>query len=266
MSWEETAMTWSLERGLNPRPIHGWDSRIDPSVKADIRFQDRDDPEGAQIWLDVQASVIAQGMEPREEPPAPMQSVPYRLENVRPITTDWVREPADLAESGRDFSPMALADDDALDTEEIRNRVASLPDGEIRVGRMTEQDMITEDQFRQNVAEYERIRNRLTRQIYPLGYLDPPTPETVERPDFPHAPATGVESVRVIVRMNNGVEEIFEIDNPTEVQFTMNVETDYADLGDMYGRRIPTLRELRELLISIGSPRNWRRLPTRRWQ
>ena len=88
----------------------------------------------------------------------------------------------------------------------------------------------------------------------------------MERPDFPSAPITGVESVRLIIRMANGVEEIFEIDDPAEVHFRPLVDQEWVEVGEPQRRMIPGLRELRNVLVSIASPRNWRRLPTRRWR
>lgn len=200
MSSNASMMRWYPDREPDPRPIHGWDARIDPNVKANITFQETDDREAALAWLESRT---------------------------------------DLGEP----EPERLSMEEA---ERVRHRIAELPDGSINI-----------------------VGGQWTEPPEPGLYSPPINPSNfIERPDFPRGPHPGVESVRIIVRMESGIGETFEIDNPSEVQFTMNVETDYMDIGLDSGRlcRMPGLRELRELVISIGSPRNWRRLPTRRWQ
>lgn len=139
-------MRWYPDREPDPRPIHGWDPRMDPSVKADVVFQDQDDPEGAQAWLDSQLSVISRGMEPPEEPPALMRSVPFPPENVRPPTTEWVPDVSGIP-------------DDMSGDQRVRDRLASLPDGSIT------------------------IRTRESQPRYP-GVPWPMTNEIIESPDF----------------------------------------------------------------------------------
>jgi len=83
---DSSMMRWYPDREPDPRPIHGWDARLDPSVKADVTFREQDDPEGAQAWLDAQWS-LGTFREPPEETPR-MRSVPFPPENVRPPTTE----------------------------------------------------------------------------------------------------------------------------------------------------------------------------------
>jgi len=237
-------MRWYPDRTPDPRPIHGWGERLDPSVVADVTFQDTDDPEGAQAWLDAQMS------QNLRETDAVTESIEQRYRD-------------DLERLGRYEREQAR----------LQSRIQALPDGQIWVradsvgpvahhigdGRWT----IREDP-RQLSGEELAAR---TRRVYPAGcFQDPPTDQPVERPDFPSAPITGVESVRLIIRMANGVEEIFEIDDPAEVRFRPLVDQEWVEVGEPQRRMIPGLRELRNVLVSIASPRNWRRLPTRRWR
>jgi hypothetical protein len=137
----------------------------------------------------------------------------------------------------------------------MMRRLQALPNGELTVSMDPTRDPRMDDGY------YVRADDPHYRPPVPAS-----DPRTVERPDFPRGEMRGIESVRIIIRMDNGMEETYEIDRPEDVEFRMEVVTDYMDLGVVYGRRIPTLRELRRLVLSVGLPRNWRRLGTRRWR
>jgi len=210
---DSSMMRWAPDREPNPRPIYGWDPRLDPSVVADVTFQDADDPEGARAWLDSQLQIISSGSEPLPEPQR-LQSVPFPPENVRPPEGWRMTDPREDPRMRDDY--WVRADDPP---------------------------------FAQG------------------GLMPPPVnnPRIWERPNFPSDPLDDVAQIVIILRRESGLEETFEIE-PSDVQFQMDVTHDWIEIGDPQPRLIPGRRELRRVLISIGSPRNWRRLATRRWR
>jgi hypothetical protein len=235
-------MRWYPDRTPDPRPIHGWGERLDPSVVADVTFQEQDDPEGAHAWLDARLNEV----EPdpadqiRSELDRLAQSVPFPPENVRP------------PEGWRMTNPR--------EDPRMRN------DYYVRAVPMSEGQRTIYDHERTVRDSRDELADR-TRRVYPAGcFQDPPTTQPVERPDFPRGEMTGIESVTMIFRMNNGWEETYVIENPADLQFQTVVEQEWIEVGELQRRVIPGIRELRQIMISIGSPRNWRRLPSRRWQ
>jgi len=98
-------MMWGPDRPENPRPIHGWDAQLDPSVVANVTFREQDDPEGAQAWLDSHLNEVEPEQFPDFGHPVPPEellaenpagyyarSVPFPPGNVRPPTTELVPE------------------------------------------------------------------------------------------------------------------------------------------------------------------------------
>jgi hypothetical protein len=330
----ESMMRWYPDREPDPRPIYGWDTRIDPSVKADVTFRDGS-PEDAVAWLETSVG------EPPVEP-APLQSVPFPPENVRPPESVWVRDDGEVMTNGPDHEVRTWSERYGLRpvSEEIRREIAALreaypeypapavdashspemtpdqmrriqalPDGQlnvdlsqnwtdpvttsptsefrwtggndqvrpggdprmrddyyVRAEPMTEGQRTIYDHERTVRDSREELANR-TRRVYPAGcFQDPPTTESVERPDFPRGEMTGIEEVIMIFRMNNGWEETYVIENPADLELRTVVEQEWIEVGELQRRVIPGIRELRQILISIGSPRNWRRLRSRRWQ
>jgi hypothetical protein len=96
------------------------------------------------------------------------------------------------------------------------------------------------------------------------GLLDPPDPL-----DFRGGQGRNqVVDARMVLRFASGLEETYEFSSPEEIDFQAEVEQDYMDVSSFNGfrERIPGVRSLRRIVITIMSPRGWRRLPTRRWQ
>lgn len=297
MSSNASMMRWYPDREPDPRPIHGWDARIDPSLKADVPFQQTDDPEGAQAWLNARLPGTTVG----EPEPERLRSVPFPPENVRPPETVYADDLTGVGWLPEIDYPRITAEEIRANLEEaerVRHRIAELPDGSIN-GRLVDfprhRIPVTDDprvvhmgvetptayqlpDGRWHLAydgsrppEGSPVTPTVPRRDEPMRPHDAPawpSPETIERPNFPRQSHAPVIEVTVCVRTLDGLEETYVIENPEWLGMTMVVETDFSEIGLDSGRlcRMPGLRELRELVISIGSPRNWRRLPTRRWQ
>jgi len=226
-------MRWYPDRTPDPRPIHGWGERLDPSVVADVTFQEQDDPEAALAWLDARLNEV--------EPDPADQMTPDQMRRIQALPDGWVN--VDPREDPR------MRGDYYVRAEPMTDGQRTIYDHERTV----------RDSRREQLADR-------TRRVYPAGcFQDPPTTQPVERPDFPRGEMTGIESVTMIFRMNNGWEETYVIENPADLQIHTVIEQEWIEVGELQRRVIPGIRELRQILVSIGSPRNWRRLPSRRW-
>lgn len=274
------AWSWSPDRPENPQPIHGPDRRIPRDVRANVPFQEQDDPEGAQNWLDTQLDMISQSMAGQERA---MRSIPFDPRNVRPPEEIRTRE----SQPRYPGVPWPMTND-TLDTEEVRNRVAELPYGELNpYGRWAgpagpPPNQLPGETAAQWMARHDRAESAqepVTIAMDPVAgepaYMNPhdgvprPSPETVERPNFPVGPlGQQVMDVTISVRTRDGFIETYVIDDPDGFEFRMNVDREFMTIGTPSGfvEQMPVARRLRELVIAIWSPRNWRRLPTRRWR
>lgn len=239
------AWSWSPDRPENPRPIHGNDSPIHSSRRADINFLEEDDPEAAQAYLDEQLALISTAREAANRLNGNMINVPIPperqgmtpetvlVDEMRPILSQMTPDQLDALA----IDPMT-----APDAEEIRQSMRDALEVMRPFGRPNDPFTPTE-----------------------LGVIS----QDMERPNFPFRPLAGIVAVRISFRREDGYEEAYELDDPSQIAFAMRVEYEESQEITPMGfavRRVRGLRELRAVLLEVSSPRNWRRLATRRWR
>lgn len=238
------AWSWSPDRPENPRPIHGNDSPIHSSRRADVTFLEQDDPEGAQDWLDSRLDEITETQRAANRLNGNMINVP-----IPPERQGTTPEAVQVDEMRPILSQMTP---DQLDALAIDPAVA--PDAE---------------EIRQSMRDALEVMRPFPRPNAPftpteLGVIS----QDMERPNFPFVPLAGIVAVRISFRREDGYEEAYELTDPSQIAFAMRVEYDESQeiTPRGFSVRVQGLRELRAVLLEVSSPRNWRRLATRRWR